>query len=104
MSKPAHTPGTWRRNDPNDGRIWVYEKTGDHTSRIKIIARDVSEDNAPLMSAAPDLLEALTGLATLQEGYCVCFGSVRDALKLEHEHTGECRAARAAIKKAGVLS
>ena len=54
----------------------------------------------PLHAAAPDLLAACEGLGAMPEGYCFCYGHRRDPLKPEHEHTGECREARAAIAKA----
>lgn len=41
---------------------------------------------------------ALEGIGVLPDGYCFCFNSYRDANKPEHEHTGECREARAALE------
>lgn len=56
--------------------------------------------DARLVTAAPDMQAALRGLGMLPNGYCFCFGQSRDANKPEQEHTGECQAARAALRKA----
>ena len=48
------------------------------------------------------LREALSAIGVLPDGYCFCFGSVRDASKPESDHTGECLAARAALSKTKV--
>lgn len=53
------------------------------------------------MAAAPELVEALEAIGMLPDGFCVC-PSGRDPTRPEPEHVGECRDARAALKKAGV--
>ena len=37
----------------------------------------------------------LNAIGGMPDGFCVCFNSIRDPLKPEFEHTGECRNARA---------
>lgn len=61
---------------------------------------------ADLFATAPEtklqrdeLLESLTALGVMPDGYCFCHQN-RDPLKTDNEHTGECRDARAAIAKA----
>jgi hypothetical protein len=56
--------------------------------------------NTHVILAASQILEALEALGVMPDGYCFCFGGHRDAMKLESEHMGECRDARAAIRKA----
>lgn len=56
---------------------------------------------APETKAQRDeLLAALQGIGALPNGYCFCFAVNRVADRPEHEHTGECQAARAAIRRA----
>lgn len=104
MSERKHTPGPW------DAYTGIHDETQAafvaRTEDMLVVARippyetDEAHANAHLIAAAPDLMEALEGLGVLPDGYCFCFGSRRDALKPEHEHTGECRAARAALIRA----
>lgn len=56
--------------------------------------------DASLIAAAPDLYAALIAIGGMPDGECFCFNSARDPMKPEHEHTGECRAARAALSRA----
>ena len=60
----------------------------DYLARIERLEADKAE-----------LMEALTALGVMPDGYCFCHQN-RDPLKTEKEHTGECRDARAAIAKA----
>ena len=46
-----------------------------------------------------ETVEALEAIGFLPEGYCFCYNRTRDALRPEVEHTGECREARAVIRK-----
>ena len=49
-----HTPGPWKYNKSTLGGDWVIS-TADHTT---LIAREVRHFNAPLITAAPEFLEA----------------------------------------------
>lgn len=61
---------------------------------------DEADANAHLMAAAPDLVLALHALGVHPEyGYCFC----RTQEQQQAGHTGECRQARAALLKAGVM-
>ncbi len=58
----AHTPGPWFYEKP------FFVTTNHHAiCRMKNTLRDDTEANARLISAAPDLLEALMDLTTLYE-------------------------------------
>jgi len=99
----SYTPGPWHLSKHGEA-VLVYNNTGIGECAVaKTIgtANTLSQrkSNARLIAAAPDLLEALQGLGAMPGGYCFCFNSIRDSLKPDHEHTGECRAARAAIAK-----
>lgn len=52
----------------------------------------------PIVTSRDNVLQALEALGALPDGYCFCHRN-RDAHKPEHEHTGECREARAAIER-----
>lgn len=56
--------------------------------------------NDEYRNIAEELLLALQAVGAMPEGCCFCYGHGRDAKKPEEEHVGECREARAAIKKA----
>jgi hypothetical protein len=124
MSEIKHTPGPWEIDwyictaDASD--VKHAEKNGkemaigDELWRVPVSIGPMTadhnhwagwhlnadEDDARLIAAAPDLLDALTGIGVLPEGYCFCRPNQRDATRPDHDHTGECRAARAAIAKA----
>jgi hypothetical protein len=55
-----------------------------------------AEANARLIAAAPDLLAALQAIGVKPDGFCFCISTVQIA----SGHTGECRDACAAIRKA----
>lgn len=67
----AHTPGPWRR-----GREFgsIVADTGRDNPRIvevyggHVVAETVTDANAPLIIAAPDLLEALTAVMRVIDG------------------------------------
>lgn len=59
----AHTPGPWETVDRTESSRWVRAVGGatvGYATENGVITREASEANARLISAAPDLLEALT--------------------------------------------
>lgn len=115
MAEGKHTPGPWiataygdKFSDDKEPVFWLIDAVGGHNTE-KCVAEightagcdpEIEKANAHLIAAAPDLVSALQALGVLPDGYCFCFNSSRDASRPEHEHTGECRAARAALAKA----
>jgi hypothetical protein len=60
----THTPGPWTVT--GDGSVHVSVPTGEHTARLVTLARGMSDANARLIAAAPDMFSAGTALlATL---------------------------------------
>lgn len=88
-----HTPGPWRANERRSlvpERFFV-DHVADPTKGIRVlIAENLSEANARLIAAAPDLLAALEDILGHPKGAeCNVIGSC-----------GVCKRARAAIAKA----
>lgn len=53
MTQAKRTPGPWHTNKENpDGVVYATIKTGPHTAKIIVIARDCSEDDALFIAAA----------------------------------------------------
>ena len=104
----AATPGPWKAGGCS-GRM-IYDKDGYNVSDTDL-QRNANHVITANPKAVLDLCayaleieadnkrmrEALGALGAMPEGYCFCFGNRRDPLKPEHEHTGECRDARAAL-------
>ena len=111
----THTPGPWKIAEPSNPDIrqiedrLIYVEVDNerlHIAEVYQYQNDNNRDangtalaNATLIMAAPELLEALTALGVMPDGYCFC-NQNRDPLKAEKEHTGECQDARATIAKA----
>ena len=89
MSK--HTPGPWRIHRlEGDFEVFWYDGE-DGVDSYTYVAKARQYDNARLIAAAPELLEALLG--------CVC--ELDDLGVLMNEETAACSAiAKAAIAKA----
>lgn len=111
MAETKHTPGPlvkgtkhlWEGLSMEDKTLQVFLLSGPNNETVALIPlwpdkTKEQEANADLFAAASELLEALTALGVMPEGYCFCHQN-RDPLKVEKEHTGECRDARAAIAK-----
>jgi len=90
MSKIEHTPGPWYHSDPRTGRICIASKQ----MQIAVIPYldDEAEANAALITAAPDLLQALNALLNVD---CASMAGMfcKDREKVQHQ-------ARNAIAKA----
>jgi hypothetical protein len=54
-----HTPGPWRFTERYDSRYWTHYVQPDGKPCFDSFALVNGEDNARLMAAAPDLLDAL---------------------------------------------
>lgn len=108
MRAEKFTKGPLSVEDPIDGQLQIVE-TAKETYEWRFLAtidleddetpRTEAEANAQLYATAPKLYDALAALGALPDGYCFC-PSDRDAWKPEDQHTGECRAARAALAEA----
>ena len=104
MSEAKHTPGKWEACDVGDygdydGRCRVI--LGDDL-RIAVVLgdHDESKANARLISAAPDLLEALEWYRDqMCEGFCVDLKTEGYYAESMDFHCAGCKA-RAAIAKA----
>jgi hypothetical protein len=88
--------------------VWPGQMDGAPRERLGGTMRRASElvhadkhPDARLIAAAPDLTAALQGLGVHPEyGYCFCLNRQQQ----EAGHTGECREARDALRKAGLLT
>ena len=62
----AHTPGPWETEGPHGREVWGRDFTGAFkaiTDRVRGGSPEEAQANARLISAAPDLLEALREIA-----------------------------------------
>lgn len=85
-----HTPGPWKAGEMGD-RFIVFVDDGTNTSTT--IADEIKdEEDARLIAASPELLDALVGLLNMPE-----FDGTPEASLLRRDSK---RAARAAIAKA----
>ena len=67
-----HTPGPFHTAgildpDSSNPTVWIWGPTPEGGESGEIIAKDVALKNAPLLTAAPDLLEALQSLLLVSE-------------------------------------
>ena len=89
-----HTPGPWEAREDYDSTWWVVQSGPAQDLAI----HDLSEANARLIAAAPDMLEALKMIASRM------FHTLKCAAKVEPESEEECDCdhifASAAIAKA----
>ncbi len=98
--KAKHSPTPWRLTENSWSTVSVYAADNQTVAELRDPAeteddgiRETLMPDARLISAAPDLLEALQAL-TDPEGH-IWHGN-------SGECTGECRDVRAALAKAGV--
>ena len=103
-AKEAHTPGPWAvyAGKGKHGERFIINETSDFVAAAQDFNsydRDDEVDaNARLIAAAPELLDALYGIGVHPEfGFCCCLNQAQQ----DAGHTGECKAARAAIAKSG---
>lgn len=102
MSHPAHTPGPWRWHaNPHGGArvVTTGVAVADVLARggVPHPAQEHCEANARLISAAPDMLEALEALQHADKCFCDAGFAGPDH---HPRHSDECEKARAAIDKA----
>jgi hypothetical protein len=103
VSAAKHTPGPWKFGHHGVEALWI----GPDYNRAPVAlvphdteaARETSRDDARLMAAAPDLLEALDKLAHYAECQVAAFTSGRPHLDMTL-FPSLCKEARAAIAKA----
>jgi hypothetical protein len=99
-----HTPGPWLVSTGYHPHIETASgvalaKTDCSISRSRFVEDGyVARANATLMASAPELLEALEGLAHADGCYCDAAFSMSDGS--HPSHAPECQKARAAIAKA----
>ena len=82
---------------------WTYDENAGRVLDAHGIslALYVTKHSGQRMAAAPDMLAALMGAATMPWGYCICPPQMGDMEgKPDESHCGECRDVRAAIAKA----
>lgn len=104
----SYTPGPWEFNKygaVKGGPVVEFSRGFGREQIAMVCARQFAhvdidmiaerEDNARLMAAAPDLIEALKALLFYPDRWCCCTAEQEAA-----GHTGECLQAQAAIAKA----
>ena len=98
-----HTPGPWMfdatlKGDGSFGGSYIVSNNAKRTWPLAEVYR---EDNARLIAAAPELLEALKEIAELNTMYPPNYNTMTEAQKCEWTHYGKFAViARAAIAKA----
>jgi len=112
MTEAKHTPGPWDQVPEGDNWIWLFhEPSQTRVARVVLYSgkEDENRDNARLIAAAPDMLEALKpftrlldvvehmGGPTITETVCEFESHVAGIGRLT---MSDLRAARSAIAKA----
>ena len=97
--KYKHTPGPWVLCGDLTEEPYTWIVMRDTATEV---ARGITKlEDANLIAAAPEMLEALQAMGVMPWGYCFCPGRMGNMEgKPDEEHCGECREARAAIAKA----
>jgi len=72
--------------------------SGSRATFVSDMYFDAAEAINTLEAENVALVKSIQALGAMPEGYCFCFGNERDPNKPEHEHTGECRDLRSALK------
>jgi hypothetical protein len=74
MSKLQHTPGPWKYTiSKNSGRHQISDaKCGGQVCAIWSRGKDITEANARLIAAAPDMLEALISVYQIYIDRDIC--------------------------------
>ena len=107
--KQGPTPGPWEFGDPDVHGRKVYGPVVDDYAdpgELAVIAEGMTEPNARLIAAAPEMLEALRLLAhwKMRDGRpCFCPAGENEAEptgRMPTVHSTACGEARAAIAKA----
>ena len=99
----AHTPGPWTVSGISGGQIYKsnypYSATFVADCNSSITDDDMQKDNARLIAAAPDLLDALREQGIPYDG-SLCFCGVAIGNPMQGGHSKRCGNAQAAIAKA----
>lgn len=66
-STQGHTPGPWRTHQTEASKQWYVETDDAYEDTIASTFGTDAEANARLISAAPEMLEALRGLQVIAE-------------------------------------
>lgn len=83
MSSATYTPGPWKVSRPNSRAKWEVRGPGDTFTGVPHgiwIAGDITEGNARLIAAAPELLAALEKVEDWLEG-CSTIETVRNEVR-----------------------
>jgi hypothetical protein len=94
--KPNPTPGPWEAKSWTDG-VWAVAVVGGRLADISPVALLSAEADARLVSAAPELADALSRCMKVILKFSLGPGPSPD------EAQQACDEARAALKKAGLL-
>lgn len=83
MSESNYTPAPWKVevNDLRGGKYWTIHRAT-HLEPIDIHEDDNGEADAPLIAAAPDLLEALKGILAITDRDHVVWKRARAAIAI----------------------
>jgi hypothetical protein len=109
MNTSKHTRGPWGLNEYIDGEFEVYGKGEERVAMCGFYGQSdaTSKANAALISAAPELLDALRRLAVHYpngKGPCWCHVHPEDGFggwaEAPYRHTEDCDVARSAWNKA----
>lgn len=57
-----HTPGPWTAHETENHMHTLHDARGHHFCNLRNMRRDTSADDARLIAAAPDLLNALVAV------------------------------------------
>ncbi len=95
MTNDKHTPGPWTYTPTAGNHDFLIYSESEPTSRDIAIVRDFDEANARLISAAPELLNALQNACNVLAG--IATGDLK-TITADSPALAQCRAALAKAK------